>query len=79
MHTEYCLSPRLCVTDEADDDGCIYVFWQMKDDEFTILEKPHIESEEPKDVRVELGPVHEDIAKKTLEEPSVIPSSRLVK
>ncbi|VUZ49685.1 unnamed protein product [Hymenolepis diminuta] len=44
---------------------------------FTILEKPHIESEEPKDVRVELGPVHEDIAKKTSEEPSVTSSSRL--
>lgn len=74
MLTGYCLSPRLCVTDEPDDDECICVFWQTKDDDFredtlddlsfTILEKPHIESEEPKDVRIELGPVHEDIAKK---------------
>ncbi|VDO04837.1 unnamed protein product [Rodentolepis nana] len=90
MFTEYRLSPKLYVTDEKncdDDDDYVFVFWNIKDEEirddfpdefsFSILEKTSTDSEEPDNVRVELGPEYENIVKESLQEPLVIPSSRL--
>lgn len=72
MFSGFCITPRLCVRDVEEDNDCLFVCWQTKDDEFrdespdessfTILDKSSVQDiQEPKGTRGDFEPAHATI------------------